>query len=263
MIKRILTTVIGLPILFIILHLGNPYLLPALVIVSVLGLRELFLASAKSGLNPISWVGYLAAVIYFYFLYSQAEMPNGVAMMVLMAMVLMSLPIVSRKKYTIHDIALTLFGIVYVPFMLSHLIAIDLMETPYLIWIVFVVAWCCDTFAYLTGLLVGKHKLCPSISPKKTIEGAIGGIIGSVAGCFAFSWFLMPEYLFSLSMMGLGGAIISQLGDLSASSIKRYFDIKDFGNLFPGHGGILDRFDSILFTAPYVFYYLQWVIQMR
>ncbi len=263
MFKRIVTTVIGLPILFIILHLGNPYLLPALLIVSLLGLRELYQVSLKAGMNPISWAGYLTAVIYFYFLYSHSRIPNGVTLTVLMIIVLMSLPIVSRKNYTIHDICFTLFGIVYVPFMMSHLIAIDQMMTPYLIWMVFVVAWCCDTFAYLTGLLIGKHKLCPSISPKKTIEGAIGGIIGSVAGCFAFSWFLMPEYLFPLSMMGLGGAIISQLGDLSASSIKRYFDIKDFGNLFPGHGGILDRFDSILFTAPYVFYYLVWVIQLR
>lgn len=263
MFKRVFTTVIGLPFLFIVLHIGNPYLLPALMVVSILGLHELYQASKKTGMNPMREVGFLTTVAYFYFVYRQNQLPDGLVITVLMCIALMSLSIISRKHYTIQDISLTLFGVIYIPFMMSHLMALHQMSMPHLIWLVFIVAWCCDTFAYLTGLLVGKHKLCPSVSPKKTIEGALGGIIGSVVGCFIFSWFLMPEFLLSISIMGLGGAVISQMGDLSASSIKRYFDIKDFGNLFPGHGGVLDRFDSILFTAPYVFYYLQWVVYMR
>jgi phosphatidate cytidylyltransferase len=109
-----------------------------------------------------------------------------------------------------------------------------------------------DTFAYFSGYLFGKHKLIPNVSPKKTIEGSIGGILGSTICCLIFG------YIFKLDMalmivMGIIGSIIAQIGDLFASSIKRYVGIKDYGNLIPGHGGVLDRFDSVILVAPFVY----------
>lgn len=123
---------------------------------------------------------------------------------------------------------------------------------PYEYLIIFVAAWMTDTFAYFTGCFLGKHKLCPEISPKKTVEGAIGGVAGAVAGsvilaliissCGVDAHFSVPEAALTaipLSFMG-------QIGDLSASLVKRHFGVKDYGNIFPGHGGVLDRFDSII-----------------
>ena len=114
--------------------------------------------------------------------------------------------------------------------------------------------------AYFTGMLLGKHKLCPKISPKKTIEGSIGGILGSVILCAAFSAIFVPQLLVHSIIIGVLGGIISQFGDLTASIFKRKMGIKDYGNLIPGHGGILDRFDSVLFTAPMVYYYILLVL---
>ena len=148
----------------------------------------------------------------------------------------------------------------YVGYFSFHIILID--QTPYsiLIWLVVLTAFGTDIFAYFTGYLFGKHKLCPAISPKKTIEGAIGGVFGSVILSFAFIMIIQPDLLFHAIVIGVLGSIISQFGDLTASIIKRKIGIKDYGNLIPGHGGVLDRFDSVLFTAPFVYYYIIWII---
>ena len=114
--------------------------------------------------------------------------------------------------------------------------------------------------AYFTGYFLGKHKLCPKISPKKTIEGSIGGIIGSVVLSALFGYFFFERILIHCIIIGIIGGIVSQFGDLTASVFKRKMGIKDYGNLIPGHGGILDRFDSVLFTAPMVYYYIMLVL---
>ena len=109
-------------------------------------------------------------------------------------------------------------------------------------------------------MLFGKKKLCASLSPKKTVEGALGGVIGSVLLCTAFAWIFQPNLLFHCVIIGLLGSIIAQFGDLVASSFKRTMGVKDYGNIIPGHGGVLDRFDSILFTIPFVYYYVIFII---
>jgi phosphatidate cytidylyltransferase len=114
--------------------------------------------------------------------------------------------------------------------------------------------------AYFSGFLFGKNKLCPKISPKKTIEGAVGGTIGSIVLSGIFGYFVMPEMLVHCLVIGLLGSIVAQFGDLTASIFKRKMGIKDYGNLIPGHGGILDRFDSVLFTGPIIYYYIVLVI---
>ena len=133
------------------------------------------------------------------------------------------------------------------------------IDGTYVYLLAFVGAWVCDTFAYFVGKFFGKHKLIPEISPKKTIEGSIGGIVFTI-GAFALYTFIVNTAFsqslsyFKLCALGLVMSVISQIGDLVASSVKRQYDLKDYGNLFPGHGGVLDRFDSVMLTAPTLFF---------
>ena len=163
----------------------------------------------------------------------------------------------------------TITGIFYINFLAFHIVLIDCTFTIPIavgsfifsglnsyVWIVILAAFGTDIFAYLAGRAFGKHKLCPTISPKKTIEGAIGGIVGSVILCGLFGWFFIPARFLDFIIIGIIGSVIAQLGDLTASVMKRKLDIKDWGTMIPGHGGVLDRVDSILFTAPFVYYFL-------
>jgi phosphatidate cytidylyltransferase len=130
----------------------------------------------------------------------------------------------------------------------------------YFAWLIFISAWGSDTFAYFTGKALGKHKLCPNLSPKKTVEGSLGGVIGATAMSVIYALLankfalnLEVNMVFFCATIGFFGSMFSQFGDLAASAIKRQTGIKDFGYIIPGHGGALDRFDSMLFTAPSVF----------
>jgi phosphatidate cytidylyltransferase len=137
----------------------------------------------------------------------------------------------------------------------------------YLVWFVFICSWLTDTFAYFTGRLFGKTKLSPVISPKKTVEGSIGGIVFSTAGCIAYSIYLNSAGIIFIPIVhaliiGFASSIISQIGDLAASAIKRAVGVKDYGKIMPGHGGMLDRFDSILFVAPLIYYYMVYILKL-
>ena len=133
-----------------------------------------------------------------------------------------------------------------------------------LVWILFISAWSTDTFAYFSGLTFGKHKLCPAISPKKTVEGSIGGILGCIICTELYAYIIASVNNLEFSWINAGlcaftASIISQIGDLAASCIKREHGAKDYGNLIPGHGGVLDRFDSVLFIAPVVYYLIKYL----
>lgn len=155
----------------------------------------------------------------------------------------------------------TLVGIFYAVFFSYHIGLIGMIpETKILVWLVVITAFGTDICAYFSGVFLGKHKLCPVISPKKTWEGAIGGVLGSVILCGVFGLIFCKPLLVHCLIIGFAGSIISMFGDLTASVFKRKMGIKDYGNLIPGHGGILDRFDSVLFTGPIVYYYIAFVI---
>ena len=126
-------------------------------------------------------------------------------------------------------------------------------------WLVFICAWGCDTCAYCVGMMIGKHKMAPVLSPKKSVEGGIGGIVGAalIGALYALAinrWSNAGASILEFAIIGAVGGAISQIGDLAASAIKRNYNIKDYGKLIPGHGGILDRFDSVIFTAPIIYY---------
>lgn len=164
-------------------------------------------------------------------------------------------------KYKADQAAFAVFGILYVPVLMMHLYQIrELSDGLFIIPLVFLSAWGNDTCAYCVGMLIGKHKMTPKLSPKKSVEGLVGGIVGALLlgmGYGALFGTHLPSLGNTVLSCGLicgAGAIIAVIGDLTASAIKRDTGIKDYGKLIPGHGGILDRFDSILFTAPIVYY---------
>jgi phosphatidate cytidylyltransferase len=175
---------------------------------------------------------------------------------------------VIKTKYNFVDIALTIFGFLYVAVFFSFIVFINNKNFgEYLVWIIFICSWGCDTFAYYSGRFFGKggkHKLCPKISPNKTIEGSIGGLIGSAVGSTVFGYVIsqygVPIPLYHYFIMGIVCGVFGQFGDLIASSIKRFVGAKDYSNLIPGHGGILDRFDSILLVSVVAFYYITFIL---
>ena len=159
-----------------------------------------------------------------------------------------------QKRISVEELGLNILSYVYIPISLSYVFKVEQFTHSY-VWFIFILAYATDTFAYFSGKLFGKHKLIPKISPNKTIEGAIGGIIGAVISCEIYLFYLgETKYVIPIIAVAIVGSILSQLGDLFASSIKRLFDVKDYGKLIPGHGGVLDRIDSVLFTAPFVYY---------
>lgn len=251
---RILSGLIMLPLL-VIVYFGGPLLIIGAFLIGIIGVREFYGAFENVKIKP----SYIVANISILFLYGINLFLRAYPEMYLMwlgAVVIMGMlymfNITERK---INDGFVTIIGIVYVIFFSFHVVLIDQSGSyNILIWLVFITAFGTDIFAYFTGYLIGKHKLCPNISPKKTIEGAIGGVIGSVALSAGFGFLFCKEYLIYCIVIGVIGSVMAQLGDLSASVIKRKLKIKDYGNLIPGHGGILDRFDSVLFTAPTIYY---------
>jgi len=258
MITRIISAVVGIPILIGIIILGGTPLMVALGLVMILGLREFYQALSKKGFHPVEGVGYAFTVFLVFSLYLGTDWAT---LGIYGAFLLTTLALLIQKKHNVQDGILTLYGILYIPILMSYILRVDLLENPpYIIWVIFIIAFATDTFAYFTGMFLGKHKLCPRVSPKKTIEGSLGGLAGTIIACGVFAYFILPEALFSFMVLGAIGSAVAQMGDLSASMIKRWTGIKDFGKIMPGHGGVLDRFDSIIYTAPLVYYYITTVI---
>lgn len=248
-----------LPLLAIVFF-GGKVLLAGCFAVGVLGVRE-FLGGFRSiGVKPSPAIAYASAAALYAI--NVAGAPTEWHMLwffgVTLACLLYIFKVSERK---IEDGAATLTGVFYVVFFSYHVVLTDQVSGfSSMVWLVFLTAFGTDIMAYFTGLAIGKHKLCPGISPKKTVEGAIGGIMGSVLFCGAFGFFFACEVLTHCLIIGALGGVVSQFGDLTASVFKRNMGIKDYGNLIPGHGGILDRFDSVLFTAPMVYYYIALVL---
>jgi phosphatidate cytidylyltransferase len=164
------------------------------------------------------------------------------------------LAFVFNKKVDIKKVSEIIFIGTYVVFFMYHMM---LMNGSDYVWLVYIIAFGSDTFAYFTGKMFGRHKLYPEVSPNKTIEGALGGIIGcTILSLIYFDYLRINKYIYII-IFSVSASVFSMAGDLAASKIKRENGIKDFGNMLPGHGGILDRFDSVLFVAPIVYYFIQ------
>ena len=182
---------------------------------------------------------------------------------ILTIMGMMLVYVLTFPKYHAQQVMSAGFSFLYCPVLLSYIyMTRNLTQGIFLVWLIFSASWGCDTCAYAVGKLLGKHKLAPVLSPKKSIEGAIGGVAGAALIGFLYAWGLQKagvtaisdDAIWAFPLISGVGAVLSQLGDLAASGIKRDHNIKDYGRLIPGHGGIMDRFDSVIVTAPLIYY---------
>ncbi len=262
-IARYLTILIGAPLVILLFIYANQLIINIFVsIVSIITLREYYECFKRTGkAKPTQWVGYLNCILITILQFVDKEKLYATMLIVLaMSMLILFIEqIITGGKKTIVDIMVTIFGIAYVPFLLVFFTLLRDKQPMGLIYIayIFTSAWGSDTFAYLIGKKFGKHKLTP-ISPKKTLEGAIGGVLGALLFSLLYTvvinnfMHLSINYL-HISMVTIVLAIIGEIGDLAASGIKRYCGIKDFSDLLPGHGGMLDRIDSLLLITPFAY----------
>ncbi len=181
--------------------------------------------------------------------------------LVLYVMLILVCAIIWNKDIKFSDVSMSVFALLYCVLFVAHLALIRQMDNgKVIIFAALLGAWMPDTFAYFSGLLFGKHKLIPAISPNKTVEGSIGAILGCVIIFTAYGAVIShmgyDVNYFALIILAVLSSILAQFGDLSASLIKRQFGVKDFGNIMPGHGGLLDRIDSLIFIAPLTYYFL-------
>lgn len=263
--SRLLTSVIGIPIIILILLAPKSVITFVVMLVSLIGMYEYYKTTGLSEHKNLCVMGYIAAIVISVGL--KLSVASSLTLVYLYVVALFLLMLFSNRTISIKHLGELLFGLVYIPYFLSHIIYIHSLDFGrFYVWLVFIGAFMSDSCAYFAGSYLGKHKLCPDISPKKTVEGAIGGVIGSgvsfviygiIVNTFFTSYLNGGSFnLILLFVLGIIASIVSQIGDLTASAIKRQFGIKDFGNIFPGHGGMLDRCDSIILVAPIIFLFL-------
>ena len=268
MATRLLSALLGIILLIVVMMSPGIYLSIALTILAIFALYELFSALEAINIKPIRWIGYLSVI---YIVLSNWLIGQDYSILIYLIiftimLVLFFSIVFLNNKVTFIDISATFLAIFYITFLLSFIILTRNMDKGnFFVWLIFLGGWITDSAAYFTGKRMGKTKLIPDISPKKTVEGSIGGVIGCTAivtiyGLFINNYFSANIWIGHYILLGLIVSIVSQVGDLVASSIKRLTGIKDFGNIMPGHGGVIDRFDSILLAAPVVYLYLNFIM---
>lgn len=240
---------------------GGYVLLGTTLAVSLIGLGELYRAAGvqKTGVSALALTGYVGTAAYYGMLLLGLESYSMVGMVFLLILFL-AVYVFAFPKYRSEEVMAAFFGVIYVSVMLSYIYQTRcLKDGAFLVWLIFLCSWGCDTCAYCVGMLIGKHKMAPVLSPKKSVEGAVGGVVGAallgaIYAALVGRFLEAEEQILIYAGICAVGALISMVGDLAASAIKRNHDIKDYGTLIPGHGGILDRFDSVIFTAPIIYF---------
>lgn len=256
---RLLSGIVLVLLALVLIITGHEVLLFATLAISCIGMFELYRVFQVEK-SLLAGIGYLAAVVYYCNL-RWNFVPDHVMIFMAFMILLMFVYVFSYPKYRADQLMAVFFGFFYVAVMLSYVYQIRTLERGlYLAFLVFLCSWGCDTCAYCVGVLIGKHKMSPKLSPKKSVEGAVGGVAGAALltalYCYIFRkpMNLIPTEIAILAVIAAVAGLISMVGDLTASAIKRNYDIKDYGKLIPGHGGILDRFDSMIITAPIIYY---------
>lgn len=258
---RLLSGILLVAIALLTIISGGPVLFVTLLCVSMIGMQELYKAMKvrEEGFSVLEIAGYLAALLYYAAVYLDFDRYGMMAVIFALVLV-MFVYVFTYPKFRAEQIMAAYFGVIYVAVMLSFIyLTRDLSDGKFLVWLIFLCSWGCDTCAYCVGMLIGKHKMAPVLSPKKSVEGGIGGVVGAALLGVAYAAATggpMMEYAVICAV----GALISMVGDLAASAIKRNQGIKDYGKLIPGHGGILDRFDSVIFTAPVIYFLAKMIL---
>ncbi|WP_201258038.1 phosphatidate cytidylyltransferase [Syntrophotalea acetylenivorans] len=254
-----MTAIIALPLLIVIIQFSGPFWFTLFTsLIAAVALYEFYHMGFADKRRPERFL----AIAYGAFLVPLCALQQVYALQagLVFAMLLFGLIFLWRfndLQHVVQQLALLLFGFIYVPLLLGHLVL--LRALPFgreWIYLVLLIVMASDTGAYFSGITLGRHKLYPAISPNKSIEGSIGGLLGGLAAAFiaSYTFFPMLDSVDCLAL-GLGLGAMSQLGDLFESMVKRACGVKDSGTVIPGHGGILDRLDSLLFAFPLAFYY--------
>ena len=275
--QRVISGVV-IAIMIVIFGLLGGYPLAALIMIcSMIGCQELSRATgileSEKNINILTGLAHGLTLIYYCgLMILQArwgDIPDKMVytndlftVMIIVAAFLgfMAVYVVSFPRFKSENVMAAFFSFIYAPILMSFVYRARIL--PYGIFIyalIFVCSSICDTCALAAGMLFGKHKMAPVLSPKKTVEGAVGGVIGSAVCSVILSYLVRfadaeADFRIEFLIIGICGALVSMCGDLAASAIKRNHGIKDYGNLIPGHGGIMDRFDSIIFTAPLIYF---------
>ncbi|HBR02344.1 MAG TPA: phosphatidate cytidylyltransferase [Ruminiclostridium sp.] len=280
MLIRVISGIIALAILVALLLLP-PYVLAILVLaVSIIGLiefsnamkhKDIHVDLVSSIIAAIAIVGRAYGVTlpkelfpHLSRIFSRVFASEYLNAIVYLAIAYFFCKVIFEKgRFKLEDMAFTMLGIVYIPFLMSFAVSVRNLDRGFeYVWLIVIGSIVTDTFAYFTGVTMGKTKIIPHISPKKTVEGSIGGAIGCMLTMILYGKIIMnqpgiePIPIYHLAILGILCGVVSQLGDWAASAIKRDTGIKDFGKLIPGHGGIMDRIDSIIFISPLVYIYV-------
>jgi len=261
--ERILVAVIFVPLLFVVLFFLPPFVLAGVIVIvcSISAYELVYAIGVKENVRITIYAVVSAAIIPVGVCFGFGELVFTAVFIVLLCLLFFEaiMAFKTDRQISFAKILTTLFGGALIPYLLSSLVSLKNMHEGHLYVLLPVIsAFVTDAGAYFTGMFIGKHKAFPHISPKKTIEGYIGGlIIGTVAmmlyGSILANTTLYEIRFWALAIYGIIGAVFTELGDLAFSLIKREFDIKDYGQLLPGHGGMLDRFDSMIFAAPAIY----------
>ena len=243
---------------------GGYFLALVLLFLALKAYRELTKACHLAGsekINGLEIIGYAGIIAYYLLMVFVEDKIYLLLALITILVAFMFLYVFTFPRYRAEQIMCSFFCVAYAPVMLSFIYLVRILPYGiYTVWMIFISSWICDTCAYAVGMLLGKHKLAPVLSPKKSIEGALGGILGSALVGAVYAHFVVEaviserQVLWIFVLINGVGAIVSQVGDLAASAIKRNHEIKDYGKLIPGHGGVMDRFDSVIFTAPMIYF---------
>lgn len=268
---RVLSAIVGIPVLLYLVWYGGMPLLTLISIIAGLGIWEINRLWNK--MNVGMWLpGALASGILMVI---SSYLENGISLgtvhlnggfllgaVVFFALIINIFYLVkSYPKFTFTDMAVTVFSSLYVGWLIAHLLYLRQLSSGFhFVVLVLAATWSTDTFAYFVGMNFGKRKLAPVLSPNKSVEGAVGGVLGSVIASILIGYLNPQMPISGYAIVGTLIGTIGQIGDLAESALKRMAGVKDSGNIIPGHGGILDRFDSLLLTAPVAYYFIKVII---
>ena len=263
--KKIWTATVIVPPVIFLIALGPPVVLILMVLLATFfGLREFYNLTLPHSKWIERWVG-MGLGLILCLIISQGDTkivsPFLVLLLLLLSILFMSTS--QNLSSTISSMGIMFFGMFYVGFLLSHVSLIRNMIDGKQ-WVLFLIAtvWAGDISAFLSGSFFGRHKLFPKISPNKTYEGLVGGIVGSITVALAFALLFIPQLEIGFCIfLAIGLGVLGQLGDFTESMLKRSAQVKDSGSLIPGHGGMLDRLDSFLFSAPFLHYSLLYLLK--
>ena len=258
-VPRLLSGIVMVILAIVLIICGGNVLLFSTLFISLIGMFELYRV-LQIEKTPLAICSYLITGL-FYCNLGFGWITDPFILVMGLLILLMFVYVFAYPKYEAKDVMAAFFGMFYVGVMLSYVYQIRTLENGlYLAVLIFICSWGCDTCAYCVGMLIGKHKMSPILSPKKSIEGAIGGVLGTALLTVIYSLIFKAQMglelngIIMLAVIAAVAGLISMVGDLCASAIKRNYDIKDYGKLIPGHGGIMDRFDSMMITAPIIYY---------